>query len=283
MPNKKDESAIVKILPEFEVRQFFSELKKRGKLEKNEGISIATLSFPIVTKSNKKDKKDKSHPKYNNSPIIQKIIQEREPDILLCAGYTISNKVLPAILKTTKTTKTTIVLEVYDDYKDNRMKNLIIQGGEPINPPSTICFVNNCQAQAKCCVNDLDNQISQRNFKISDKNVFLLICGEVTAVHCVRGEQTRFRNSITKELKNAIDKSSIRLNPNHTYMKPCSLRQGKFLSMYGKIYVRVANWKHGTKFRSSTIHKLWMDGLEQRANIAHCPIDVACYHEWLVH
>ncbi|EFK12219.1 conserved hypothetical protein [delta proteobacterium NaphS2] len=231
---------------------------------------IATLSFPVR----------EYRPTSDNTSLIVEIVEKRHPALLLCAGWSVpTEQSLGPIIAATQYVKTSVVLET--------------------TSPTPIYFriTNGCRSRmgaqffstredtnnaAKCGPDHLANALSDRSFPFLNREVLLLICGEVMVV---RGrKKVQFHWSVPQVLQDAVRAPSVMiLNPTHTRMGNCGTVKAwrEYLSSGGRTYVSASNWDLSSgQHRSDTLHSVWYNG-NLKTPVYSFENEQLCYRECL--
>jgi hypothetical protein len=213
--------------------------------------TIGTVSFPVRN----------YWPICDNTRLIAKIIEKRQPALLLCAGWSVpTEQSLNTIIPVTQQVNTVVVLETCSptpvsfrlaDGKKCRM-------GEQFF--STRADTDNVNHPGLC---NLANALPHRSFPFAHRDALLLVCGEVMVVS--GRNQVGFHRSVPHVLRNAVRAPTVMiLNPTHTRMGNCGTIQAwrTYLSSGGRLYVSASNWDLSSgQQRSATLHSLWHNGV----------------------
>ena len=245
---------------------------------------VGTLSFPVLKTMALRDN--------DNADIIAEIIRRRRPELLLCAGWSVSSpRKLSPVENATRTTRTIVVLEACMIERGNCKKPISfkIKNGQRFEMGKQV-FAESKETTPRR-LSDLSRALPDRSFRFSDRDVVLLVCGEVMVVGKSRGK-VHFRHGAPQELKKAVHAEGVLvLNPTHTRMGRPGLLNAwrRFLSEKGRVYLSASNWrtskdkKSGRRqWPSSSLHSLWYDGKLRKATelSSRWKCDQYCYREW---
>lgn len=206
---------------------------------------------------------------------IKDIIKEHKPSLLVCSGYTVdTNQDLDNLVSKLKEIKTdsALLVEVKIDedvvssghsekYSNNKIirgkhKMFFIDTNQKVKDlgPQYFATTNDLESKiGKELIEDFDNNIEQRKFTIDNKNVFALICGELSAI---KGRDDIIYRS--DKIKEAIQNADIILNPTHDCMANYGtlIAKRKFLSEKiddrTRVYINSSNWNSFKKQKPLT-------------------------------
>ncbi|HEV3316944.1 MAG TPA: hypothetical protein VG488_08255 [Candidatus Angelobacter sp.] len=258
--NEEDIDAIADLLP---------------KVAKNSRRIVGTLSFPVCSR------KECHGALRDNSDITAEIIRQRRPGLLLCAGWSVPSKqTLGPVKKATQESQTVAVLETsaperayfrIEDGESFEMGKQLIRDSKQIDTDES-------------CLTCLASNLPWRSFAFSNRQILLLICGEVTVIG--GRDRVDFRSSATPpNLHDAVRAERVLiLNPTHTRMGNAGTLQAwrRFLSEAERVYVSASNWDVGAKkvqHPSKTLHSVWHSGkCKEPISITNRP--GFSYREW---
>lgn len=238
---------------------------------------IGTLSFPVSGR--------RHCPMSNNSDIIAAIVRQRQPGLLLCAGWSLASEAdLARVIAATRQTNTVVVLETLSPKIYWK-----VQAGRRQNLGAQIFGFRKETNKDSSCLTELTEALHKRVFTFLGRKVILLICGEINVVQG-RTEVALHRH-VPDHLRDALSANRVLiLNPTHTRMGNDGTikEQRKFLSAGGCMYVSASNWdldpKKGkrTQYPSLTLHSLWHNG-KPKDFVPFCrekKDDCFVYREW---
>jgi len=178
----------------------------------------------------------------------------------------------------TKQVKTVVVLET----EPPNPTSFRIFGGERVEMGEQLfCTSKEANGRNLC---RLDTALPNRSFAFLDRQVLLLVCGEITLMNG-RPPGAGFRRGVPETMEKTVRAPGMMiLNPTHTRMNRWEVEEWrKYLSSEGHTCVSASNWDHCAKRPqlkpSPALHTLWHDG--QKQNPVHTFENyLLCYREW---
>ncbi len=214
---------------------------------------------------------------FDNSALIVEVIENRQPALLLCAGWTApTEQSLDAIIAATRQAKTVVVVEtapptpVYFRIADGHT----VRMGEQ--------FFSTCEeTKDEELPRGLADALPDRSFTFCQRDAVLHVCGEVMVVH--GRNHVEFYWSVPQVLQDAVRApTAMILNPTHTRMGNCGNVKAwrRYLSNGGRVYVSESNWDvlNGQQ-QSDTLHSLWHNGVAAAPTYTFGN-ERLCYREW---
>lgn len=232
---------------------------------------LATLSVPVRGRERRALR--------DNSQTIVQIILRRQPGLLLCAGWSVPTRNLGCVINATRHANTVAVLET----ADRKKAYWRIEHGQPFEMGKQLFSTRSDTNDNSHCLVQLTDDLPKRSFRFSNRNVLLLICGEVCVVQ--GRNNVDFHRSAPRELRDALGaKNLLILNPTHTRMGNDGTIKAwrKFLSQEQRIYVSASNWDLGSQRvqqPSKTLHSLWHDTKSKKPSY-RLQGDFFDYREW---
>lgn len=207
------------------------------------------------------------------------LVNEHEPDLLLCAGWTLASyNDLRNFAESINGTKTHVVLEAKSDGEKGKDHSLYrVDPNGCIHELASQKFGESREVTPET-VTALEQAITSRWFSINGRGIALLSCGEI---NIVKGRHNPAYAS--QKIKTLLESADIVLNPTHTRMgNPGTLdEKRKYLSQKvdgrDRIYVSCANMSQKHKVgkpqritrqkNSGTLHVIYRNGTSEGAQL----------------
>jgi hypothetical protein len=198
-------------------------------------------------------------PTKNVNTVVEIINKLTNIDLILFSGWTLSNKSeLNQIIKKITNNKSTFILEIGDGYRSNKNDEFgfyIVKGRKIIKNAIKQIFmdsqITDFKEENKPVQNIkkiLKEFVGKRYFKVKNKNIRLIICGENNILRNKQKENNDvyFRledNDLIKKFQFIIKNTDIFLNSAHTPMGNLGKlkKRWKYLSQNNKICLFTTN------------------------------------------
>lgn len=173
-------------------------------------------------------------PKENVNTVIEILNNLTDIDLILFSGWTLKTKSdLNKIIKRITNNKSTFILEIGDGYRSKKNDDFgfyILKGGEIITNAIKQIFMdssitdfnenNNPDQNIKKILNEFNEK---RCFKVKNKIIRLIICGENNILRNKQKENNKIRfrldnNKLNTQFQSIVKDTDIFLNPAHTPM-----------------------------------------------------------------
>ncbi len=246
-------------------------------------MKCSVVSF--ITKSSSKKSKTNFISK-NNTRLMTEILNNVfDVDLILFSGWTLSNrKELDSVLTNNKNKHTTYIFEVGDGHrnKDNPKSDVgfyVAKGKKLIKKKIKQVFTSSKDIHSlKTTIPEyLDKLESERFFKVNNKKVRLIICGEnnILKNKQKQGNRVSLRSSETelnKKFDSILKNTNIFLNPAHTPMGNLGKmkKRWEYLSKNQRALLFVTNEStkqgiHKPNFHKLSLQYLFVNGKETKS------------------